>query len=142
MNMNTVAQEAMTTEVEQSTIDSVVQEAQEVVEQLTTIDLLDSKAKLAEVIQKVNELIGKVNNLSRPKTESVARDRGPKSTRTMTESDAERVMLGDLKDKSHKEAAELLGLAYGQIYSARGGYTFKTVYQRKLKADHEAKQAN
>jgi hypothetical protein len=55
------------------------------------------------------------------------RDRGPKSERSMTDEDATRVKFGDLKDKSHKQAAEALGLSYGQIYSARGGYTFNHV---------------
>lgn len=55
------------------------------------------------------------------------RDRGPKSERSMTDEDAQRVKFGDLKDQSHKQAAEALGLSYGQIYSARGGYTFNHV---------------
>ena len=61
------------------------------------------------------------------------RDRGPKSTREMTEDDARRIILGDLKDLSHKKAAQKLGLSYGQIYSARGGYTFKKITEAKLK---------
>lgn len=56
------------------------------------------------------------------------RDRGPSSTREMTEDDARRVMIGDMAKISHKECATSLGLSYGQIYSARGGYTFKGVY--------------
>lgn len=56
------------------------------------------------------------------------RDRGPSSTREMTEDDARKVMIGDFAKKSHKECASELGLSYGQIYSARGGYTFKGVY--------------
>ncbi len=55
------------------------------------------------------------------------RDRGPKSERSMTDDDAARVKFGDLKDLSHKEAAKELGLSYGQIYSARGDYTFNHV---------------
>lgn len=55
------------------------------------------------------------------------RDRGPKSERSMTDDDAARVKFGDLKELSHKEAAAELGLSYGQIYSARGGYTFNHI---------------
>ena len=55
------------------------------------------------------------------------RDRGPKSERSMTDDDAFRVKFGNLKDKSHKDAAKELGLSYGQIYSCRGGYTFNHV---------------
>ena len=56
---------------------------------------------------------------------------GNASTRQMVEDDARRVILGDLKDKSHKACAIELGLSYGQIYSARGGYTFKTINAEK-----------
>jgi len=53
--------------------------------------------------------------------------RGPKSESTMTPEHAFRVKFGDLKDTKHGEAAKTLGLSYGQIFSCRGGYTFKTV---------------
>jgi hypothetical protein len=55
------------------------------------------------------------------------RDRGPKSTRTMTDEDAARVKFGDLKDVAHRKAAQELGLSYGQVYSCRLGYTFNHV---------------
>ena len=63
------------------------------------------------------------------------RDRGPKSEGEMTEEHAVRVMLGDLREKSHKDAALELKLSYGQIYSARKGYTFKKIYQRMIKGE-------
>ena len=66
---------------------------------------------------------------------SANRDRGPKSEGEMTEEHAIRVMLGDLREKSHKEAALELKLSYGQIYSARKGYTFKKIYQRMIKGE-------
>lgn len=52
---------------------------------------------------------------------------GPKSDKPMCEEHAFRVRFGDLKDATHKEAADALGLSYGQVFSCRGGYTFKTV---------------
>lgn len=53
---------------------------------------------------------------------------GPKAERPMTDADAYRVKFGDMKEPlSHKEAAEKLGLSYGQVFSCRGGYTFKHV---------------
>jgi hypothetical protein len=88
----------------------------------TKMEKLNQNAKLAEVIEKVNEIIEHLNSIP-------TRDRGPKSERTMTIEDAQRILLGDLKDKSHKECAEILNLSYGQIYSARKGFTFKTVYK-------------
>jgi len=79
---------------------------------------LDDHAKLADVIAKINELVDRTN---------AKRDRGPTSTREMTEEDARRVILGDLKDVKHGKAAEVLGLSYGQVYSARNGFTFKGI---------------
>ena len=64
-----------------------------------------------------------------------SRDRGPKSEGEMTEEHAVRVILGDLREKSHKDAALELKLSYGQIYSARKGYTFKKIYQRMIKGE-------
>lgn len=59
--------------------------------------------------------------------EQLAKSKGLASTREMTDEDARRVMTGDLASASHKAAAEALGLSYGQVYSARGGYTFKHI---------------
>ena len=93
-----------------------------------TIALINLEDKLSNKIlaEKINELITLVN--STPKS-STTRNRGPVSEKVMSEDDARRVMVGDLKESSHKEAAELLGLSYGQIYSARKGFTFKLVYK-------------
>jgi len=66
--------------------------------------------------------------------------KGLVSTRSMTEADAIRVMIGDLETKAIKECAKELGLSYGQIYSARGGYTFKTQYAEKMEKAKAAKK--
>lgn len=87
------------------------------------IEKLETNAKLADVIAKINELVDAHN------TNVAPRDRGPKSERTMTDEDARRVIMGDLKDVSHKAAAEALNLSYGQIYSARKGFTFKPIHK-------------
>lgn len=91
--------------------------------------LLDVNGKYSQkdLILKINELIATVKQLQTGTT--VARDRGPKSEKDMSEEDARRVMVGDMKDLSHKSAAEKLGLSYGQVYSARKGFTFKTIYK-------------
>lgn len=90
-----------------------------------SIEKLNIEGKLSnkEIAEKLNEVIEALNNLSAP------RDRGPKAERTMTDEDARRVIYGDLKDVSHKAAAEQLGLSYGQIYSARKGFTFKPIHK-------------
>jgi len=85
------------------------------------LEKIEGNVSVKELTQRFNELVDYINSMPAP------RDRGPKSERTMTDEDARRVLLGDLKDKSHKEAAKELGLSYGQIYSARNGYTFKKV---------------
>lgn len=89
------------------------------------IELLNIEGKLSnkEIAEKLNEVIEALNNLNAP------RDRGPKAERTMTDEDARKVIFGELKDVSHKAAAEQLGLSYGQIYSARKGFTFKPIHK-------------
>ena len=88
------------------------------------IEVLAENAKLKDVIAKMNEIIEVLN--TRP---VATRDRGPDSTREMTEDDARRLLLGDLAAKNHKDAAQELGLSYGQVYSARKGFTFKGIYK-------------
>ena len=51
----------------------------------------------------------------------------------MTDEMAKRILNGDLASLKHKEAAEKLGLTYGQIYSCRLEFTFKQVH-KELKA--------
>ncbi len=88
------------------------------------IAALEENAKLKEVVAKLNEVIEALN--TKPQA---GRDRGPESTREMTEDDARRLLLGDLASKNHKDAAKELGLSYGQVYSSRKGFTFKGIYK-------------
>ena len=99
-------------------------EIAEIVESIE-IAKLDNNAKLKDIIEKMNEIIEKMNTTKATKV----RDRGPDSQREMTEDDARRILLGDMKDVAHKKAAEELGLSYGQVYSARNGFTFKGIYK-------------
>ena len=86
---------------------------------------MNDKVKKPTQAQIIADLIARVEILeSRP-----TRDRGPASERTMTDDDARNILLGELSSLSHKKAAEQLGLSYGQVYSARNGFTFKTVYK-------------
>lgn len=102
------------------------------------IDLIDMSQKLdlKTVASKLNEIIEALN-----KAPSAPRDRGPKSEKTMTDEDARRVIFGDLKDMGHNEAAKLLGLSYGQVYSARKGHTFKTIHKELREMSSENKAA-
>lgn len=99
----------------------------EIVEIIESIEIakLDENAKLKEIVAKLNEVIEKLNTTKATKV----RDRGPESERDMTEDDARRILLGDMKDVAHKDAAKELGLSYGQVYSARKGFTFKGIYK-------------
>lgn len=85
---------------------------------------LDGDASLKDLVAKVNELVDRSNS---------KRDRGPNSTRDMTEEDAREIMLGKFKDASHTKAAAALGLSYGQVYSARKGFTYKGIYKISAK---------
>lgn len=101
-----------------------IEQIAEIVKSVEIIKL-DESAKLKDVIAKLNEVIEAMNTTKPAKV----RDRGPDSQREMIEDDARRILLGDMKDKSHKDAAKELGLSYGQIYSARKGFTFKGIYK-------------
>lgn len=85
---------------------------------------LEANATLKDLVAKVNELVDKAN---------MKRDRGPESTKTMTEDDAKAILLGEDRGLSHSKAAEKYGLSYGQVYSARKGFTFKPIYKEAVK---------
>lgn len=107
---------------------------------MATLSMKDLQAQINDLRDLVKAqdalILALQNNVQELKSQSSGnRDRGPKSEGEMTEEHAVRVMLGDLRDKSHKEAALELKLSYGQIYSARKGYTFKKIYQRMIKGE-------
>ena len=76
-------------------------------------------------IEMFEELQARVKTLE----ETLAKSRGTASTREMNDDDARRVLNGDLAETNHKQAAETLGLSYGQVYSCRGEYTFKHIHK-------------
>ncbi len=98
---------------------------------MNAIKMLEGNVKLGELVTAFNELAAQHNEL----LEKFETRNGPKSERKMTEDDAKRIMLGDLKSESHNKCAEVLNLSYGQIYSARKGFTFKPIYQEMMKAE-------
>jgi hypothetical protein len=77
---------------------------------------------ILELQTQVAALTAKLDELS--KVRSVQ-----KSDREMTDDDARRILTGDLATAKHKEAAEKLGLSYGQIYSCRLEFTFKHIHK-------------
>lgn len=93
---------------------------------------------LAQALERIADLERRVTDLETHKP--VDRNRGPKSTRAMTLEDARRIMTGDLKDAKIGTCASELGLSYGQVYSARNGYTFKEAYAERIAAQKPAKK--
>ena len=81
------------------------------------------KMSLAELTTLVMTLQARITVLETPKPSSNT------SQREMTDEDARRILNGDLKDSKHKEAGEKLNLSYGQIYSCRLGFTFKSIHK-------------
>lgn len=78
--------------------------------------------QMFEVLQaKIEALEARIAKLEAPATKT--------ETTEMTDEHALQIMTGSLKDKKHKEAAETLGLTYGQIYSCRLEYTFKHIHK-------------
>jgi len=109
------------------------------------IELLDSTKKMTmkDLLAKVNELVTEHNKLAAAfEAKPEARSRGPKSENAMNDDHARRVISGDLAASSHKECAELLGLSYGQIYSARKCFTFKHIHKEVADAAKAAAEAN
>jgi hypothetical protein len=77
-----------------------------------------------EMVVAILELQAQVKALqeasTKPKTEG----------KEMTDDDAYKVIFGDMSSVRHKDAADKLGLTYGQVYSARLGFTFKNVHKQ------------
>lgn len=86
---------------------------------------MSKETQVAELMEVIGDLQKRVAQLE-AKFEA-KRDVGE---RKMTDEDAERILVGDLMKVKHKDAAEALHLSYGQVYSARLGFTFKHVVKR------------
>lgn len=74
--------------------------------------------------------VGLLARVSEIETLVRGRNRSAPTKRNMTDSDAERVLRGDVKDLGHKEAGEQIGLTYAQVYSCRMEYTFKHIHKK------------
>jgi len=94
-----------------------------------------NKPTIATLEARIEVLEGLVSILTAPKAPRVKsegakdRDYGPKSTRTMTNEDARRVIMGDMVPHTVNEICKLLGLSRGQVYSCKGRYTFKSIWK-------------
>lgn len=77
------------------------------------------------------ELEDKVAELS---VKIEGRNKSAPIKRNMTDKDAMDVLQGAYAEMDHKTAAAASGLTYAQVYSARGGFTFKHVIHDLEKA--------
>jgi hypothetical protein len=82
---------------------------------------------------KIDELIASIADLTK-RIEVLETAAKKPDVKEMTKEHALQVLNGDMKDLKHKDAAEKLGLTYGQIYSCRLEFTFKDVH-KTLKAE-------
>ena len=94
--------------------------------QATNVEAVRSMTN-REMVTAILDLIERVSKLEAAQATKTAQKVD------MTDEHARRVLNGDLADKKHKDAAEALGLSYGQVYSCRLEFTFKDVH-KELKA--------
>lgn len=92
----------------------------------TTQEVRTMNAK--EMTLAIHELQAAVKALNE-KLEALSTSKSAGPEREMTDKDAHEVTYGSLKDIKHKDAAQKLGLSYGQVYSCRLGFTFKGVHK-------------
>lgn len=83
-------------------------------------------AGMRDLIEEAKTLTARVEKIE---TLVLARNASAATKRNMTDEDALRVLTGDLRDMSHKEAAEKIALTYAQVYSCRLEFTFKHVHK-------------
>lgn len=74
-------------------------------------------------------LFGAIGRIETMEKFVLARNISAAMKRNMVDEDAMRVLTGDVKDLSHKDAAEKIGLTYAQVYSCRLEFTFKHVHK-------------
>ena len=81
------------------------------------------------------EMVSAIISLQAQVAELISKQTPKASEKEMTDADARSILIGDHADKKHKEAAAALGLTYGQVYSCRLGYTFKTIHKEVFSAE-------
>lgn len=89
-------------------------------------------ARVEDLAEKLSELRDRPDltaRIEKIETLVLARNASAATKRNMTDEDALRVLTGDLRDLSHKEAAEKIALTYAQVYSCRLEFTFKHVHK-------------
>ena len=87
-------------------------------QKVTTVEQLEQT--ITELTIRIDALEQKVTDLTKPNSSS---------QKEMTDEHARNILIGDCKDLKHNEAAQKLGLSYGQVYSCRLEYTFRHIHK-------------
>lgn len=87
-------------------------------------NLRDGGSAMNGLMAEMNGRVEEIETLVR------GRNKSAPVKRNMTDEDAVRCATGDAKGLDHREAADLVGLTYAQVYSFRLGYTFKHVHKQ------------
>lgn len=90
---------------------------------------VETKVSLESLFESIQSLHAKIDDMKAAGPQRGSRQ----SQREMTDDDARQV-LSELATMKHNEAADKLGLSYGQVYSARLGYTFKHIRKELTEA--------
>jgi hypothetical protein len=94
---------------------------------------MNTNTSIVEAVRSMTnkELVSAVIELQLQVADLVAKQQPIRNEaqREMTDDDARRILTGDLADKKHKDAASMLNLSYGQIYSCRLEFTFKHIHK-------------
>jgi hypothetical protein len=88
----------------------------------TTVEAVRSMTN-KEMVLAILDLQAQVKKLTEASAPS------QKSDKEMSDDDARNVLNGELRSMKHKDAAQKLGLSYGQVYSCRGQFTFKHIHK-------------
>lgn len=84
---------------------------------VTTEELLKLIKTMDERVTALEQQITKPNN---------------QSQKEMTDEHAYQILTGEYAQLKHNEAAQKLGLSYGQVYSCRGEYTFRHIHKKLM----------
>lgn len=92
---------------------------------------MNNTQRIEALEAKVVELEAKIEAMSaqRVRSGNKERDYGPASEKQMTERMALRILVGRYRTWSVRKIADECGLSRGQVYSLKGGYTFKTAHK-------------
>lgn len=77
----------------------------------------------------IQELLGRIAALEEQVTQLTSTPVRNTQQREMKDEDARMILTGEYSSLKHNEAAQKLGLSYGQVYSCRGEYTFRHIHK-------------